>query len=210
MISLAVYGVLLEGMLQSRAHPCRASALVFGIFQIAVVIGALGNAYDMPYSELVGCSAGIYGLIGLCWAVLLGGRWGCDTKKTTLLVVLSSQLLSDILSYTVFWSPSYGYIAHFCGGLSGFFLGLLLLPHHGWIVRLLGISLFGFCAIFLSLEYLHFPPQFPINPFFGGQPYIRSACCLDAYNLMASGNSTIAEVRGAYYCAANHHIKRKT
>jgi hypothetical protein len=210
MMSLAVYGVLLEGMLQSRAHPLRTSALVLVVFQVAVVIGALGNAYNMPYSELVGCSAGVYGLIGLCWAVLLGSRWGCDTKKTTLLVILSSQLLSDILSYTVFWSRSYGYIAHFCGGLAGFSLGLLLLPRHGWLVRLVGLGLFVFCAIFLTLEYLNFPPQFPISPFFGGEPYIRSACCLDAFNMMASENSSIADIKGAYYCAANHHLKRRT
>eukprot|EP01032_Pedospumella_encystans_P015108 gene15108-17308_t len=86
------------------------------IYQTAIYMGALGHSLIWPYRGLIGCSPGVYGLIGACWVLML-----CNWHKMDFIVafimpfVLVAQLAGDIVSYLLMYSTGTGYASHFFG-----------------------------------------------------------------------------------------------
>ena len=64
MLAILSYGMILECLMFNPQRRWLRTRQCFCVFHISVVAGALGNVYEFPYSNLVGASPGIYGLIG--------------------------------------------------------------------------------------------------------------------------------------------------
>ena len=67
------------------------------IYQLAMVFGGLGYSYIWPYRGLIGCSPGVYGLIGACWVLVIFHRNKLDHFIAFILpFLLVTQLLGDV------------------------------------------------------------------------------------------------------------------
>jgi membrane associated rhomboid family serine protease len=64
-IAGVVYGSLLETL-----HPLH-YAMAFVVFQVGVMVSALGHSFAFPYRGLIGCSGGCYALIGSCAPIVI-------------------------------------------------------------------------------------------------------------------------------------------
>jgi len=181
MLALCSYGIVIEVILFLQKSPWLRAVQCFLAFQVGVIWGALGNAYEFPYSSLCGCSAGIYGLIGLAWSLLISSST-TQRQKLTLVILLVAQLICDITMFVGFFNPNLGYVAHFSGFLAGISMGLLF--EDNGIKFCFGLSLFLSLSVFLLHSYLtSFPPAFHVNPTFGNS-YSRHSCCLDAIRII--------------------------
>lgn len=218
-ICVVCYGLMLEGNLQtSSERRFLGSIQVFCAFEYAVIFGALGNAYDYGYTVLVGNSGGCYGLVGLGWGVLLTGGFSKERKHNRLLfIILTVQMLFDILSFTVLYSPNFGYLCHFSGWLAGLSTGLIFglftKSTYRYLYFFFGSAIFIFMTAFLSYHYANdFPPQFHVNPTFD-EEYHRASCCLSAYRLIGADAATypsISHVQEQFYCKADILVDRYT
>ena len=211
MVALSAYGFVIESVLHCRDAPLRRTRQCAVAFTAGVVGGAIGSYYVFPFSELVGASGGVYGLVGLAWALFIGsarGEFG-KRERVTLGITLASQLMCDVVAFIWFYNPAFDYAAHFAGGLFGFGAGL------AWsrrpTVTFVGFCLFLGLSAFLLQQYIPpAEPAFHINPTFD-RAYGRKNCCLSAFRLMAGANSTttMTVVNREYYCSGEELFKKK-
>jgi hypothetical protein len=97
------------------------------VYQVAMVYGALGHSLLWPYKGLIGCSPGVYGLTGSCWAMLLLYWHRMDRPAAvTLAVALVTQMIGDLIFYFLLYNPNLGYSSHFFGFCIGFSVSLCL------------------------------------------------------------------------------------
>jgi len=205
MLALASYGVILETMLFVASEPRKRTAQCVVASQVGVLAGALGCHYEFPFSELVGCSAGIYGLIGLAWGVLASSQEIGYRERRCLAATVVVQLVIDVLMFTFAYNPQYGYVSHFTGMCGGLAVGLM------WsncrVFKIVGFIAFVGMFVFLLIQYNTQPPSFHVNPTFG-QSYNRQSCCLSAFHLTAGTNVTVAELSRRYVCSGDTLVKR--
>jgi membrane associated rhomboid family serine protease len=195
--------LLWYGCVNELTQPLGLMAVVVA-YVSGVVFGALTYSYVFPYNGLIGCSAGIYALIGLTVASALVNRKYMNPRfHFSLLVLLGLQMIVDILSYFVFYKPGTAYAAH-CGALFfGFFAGVsFTLPRKFLLFRALaiaGIACYLLFGIFLLYSYVaDWPPKkLSYNPTF--HAYDPGSCCSDLFEI-AKGYSSVDKVRNLYIC----------
>lgn len=137
--------------------------LILLLTQSSVLMGNLAYSYTFPFEGIIGCSPGVYGLLGADLALLCFYR---ELLDPLILFVyppaLMIHLVLDTLLYFYAYDAQTGYIAHLFGLVNGFAVMLLLLyPCHkrggcgctwGW--SLLGAALSGAMTFFLLGHYL--------------------------------------------------------
>lgn len=147
-----VYGVILES-----THPYH-SLITVVVYQAAIILGCLGHSFISPYDALIGCSSGIYGLIGCCLSHLILNKDILEWRVYYgLIAIIVIQVLFEILAYIIWYSPKTAYAAHFTALAVGIFIGISpgIPEPHSW-KKIMGAS--GLCAfivltICLSLHY---------------------------------------------------------
>lgn len=96
------------------------------VFQICVLLGCLANYFLFPFEALVGCSAGVYGLIGLSVSQLVMDYECMDDEIVWIgSYVLVIQLIADIMGFLLMNDPSTAYLSHVVGYCSGMCLGFV-------------------------------------------------------------------------------------
>jgi membrane associated rhomboid family serine protease len=200
--------VLICGCICEVTHPLGTLAAL-GAMELGVVLGALTYAFVWPFDTLVGCSAGVYGLLGLLLAHVLINK---DILPTALhfwlFIVLGVQALWDLFTYFVLYNSSIGYAAH-CGGLFfGLFFGLSLgiFKPQEWkkLLAVVSIFIFAIMSFFLTYRFYNvWPPQMPVvNPTF--HPYDGNSCCSNLYSLAQDASAkSLSRVRSEYYCMSD-------
>lgn len=205
LIGLLFYGSMLE--------PFQGGLVTGLIFQLGVGMGAIGQHFYYAFGTLVGCSGGVYALIGanLSNAILNG-----DVMKTPARVlvgsVLTIQLLLDSILYLANFSTTSGYPAHF----SGFVVGALAVPAFGHTMIPTNKKLFvrGLCSICLIIlivcmtnSYItDWPPsRHYALPF---HPDTRASCCEDALVLVTVQGLSVEQVIENYYCDGFSLVQR--
>jgi uncharacterized membrane-anchored protein YitT (DUF2179 family) len=148
------------------------------IFQSAMVMGSLGFAAFFPYDGLVGCSPGIYGLIGaniMAWVLMR------EVYDNFFIIAMPFSifvyLLMDVVFYFVDYSNHTGYMSHFSGLLTGILLYPVfiyyfttnenhktLLERRKWVHYSVaavfgGIFICFFLALVLNIVSDHLPPR---------------------------------------------------
>lgn len=95
--------------------------------EVSLVIGILFYALLFPYIGLVGASPGGYGLIGACWWLAFFDRSLLPPVLTFCLPpVLITELVCDVIVYTLTYKTGIAYTAHVAGLLGGFLLSAAL------------------------------------------------------------------------------------
>ena len=147
-----VYGIILES-----THPYH-SLITVVVYQAAIILGCLGHSFISPYDALIGCSSGIYGLIGCCLSHLILNKEILERRVYYgLILILVLQVIFEIVAYIIWYSPKTAYAAHFTALAVGIFIGIIpgIPEPHSW-KKIMGAS--GLCAfivltICLSLHY---------------------------------------------------------
>lgn len=181
------------------------SIISFVIFEIGVIGGTLFHGNMYPYDPLVGCSHGIYAIIGGLVSYLTFNHDIMDNSfRNVLLCILATQMTCDIVGYFFFFGVSVGYAAH----VSAFFIGCLLTPqivstpiHKQWKQNTKIIYLI---LLLSSTSYLiyHYTVSWPTKPMFTlwtPVPVDGSSCCSEVYNL-PDRNWSIDNVEQYYTC----------
>lgn len=194
-------------------HP-HGLAVIFLTFELSVLFGALGFTYLWPYQGLVGCSPGVYGLIGGCWMMLFFHHDTLDLGILLALpIILCTQLFLDILLYCISYQANVGYASHFFG----FFTGLcLVITSIGFLrVRtmkpslllsvLVGVALLTLIATFLLYNYVMVYPPTPFhNTAWIHNEASEENCCARMLSYLSSHpDSSKEEVQKEYYCREN-------
>jgi membrane associated rhomboid family serine protease len=205
-IGLLFYGSMLESFIES--YNGRLQTII--AYELSVIIGILGEVYTDGYRSIIGCSMGVYGLIGLSTNNVLSGGLK-SFARSILFIILILQMVGDILYFTVFYNPNVTYAGHFTGYITGFVVGnafYIFSDKNKWnkidfVFCIFGVAVGAFETIFLVYHYIvDFPPKFNINPTFD-KPYLRNNCCLDAYNLVNSQSMTMDYIKSNYNCINN-------
>jgi membrane associated rhomboid family serine protease len=147
-----IYGIILES-----THPYH-SLITVVVYQAAIILGCLGHSFISPYDALIGCSSGIYGLIGCCLSHLILNKdimeWRVYYGLITIIIL---QVLFEIVSYIIWYSPRTAYAAHFTALAVGIFIGISpgIPEPYSWkkIMGLSGLGAFVVLTICLSLHY---------------------------------------------------------
>lgn len=188
--------------------------LVTGVvFQLGVALATLGQNFYYAFGSLVGCSGGVYTLIGANVAnAMLNGDFMRTHTRDLICGIIAVQLLLDGLLYVVYFNPSSGYAAHF----TGFVVGALAVPAFGYAkipsnYKLIARALCSVCLIILVVVMLNFyikswpPTRHYALPFHSDS---RSNCCEDAMVLVTVQGMSVDDVLEGYYCDGNALVKR--
>jgi hypothetical protein len=171
------------------------------------MLGALAQNFMYPYEGLVGCSAGVYGMIGLSAAMLIMDYERMDEVVTVVLFfVLIAQIAGDVASYFFLHSSSTGYTAHIFGFTAGLFLGMMsyITKESLWrkALAMLGLAVFLVQFIFFIDSYAtHWPPEIYETSFRSTKEV--ASCCLDYFNLIDEGYEPNS-IKEQYYCQGSH------
>ena len=91
----------------------------------SILVGVIGYAIYQPYSALVGCSPGVYGVIGCALSMALNQRKSMNPGFHFIFTFsLFAQLIADSISYVYSYDAGTGYSAHLFGYVCGFLLGM--------------------------------------------------------------------------------------
>ena len=159
------------------------------------------------------CCAGVYGLTGSCWALLVLYWPRMDRVAVVLLTsALVVQMIGDIIFYTYLYNPNLGYVSHAFGFYTGLFLTFLLGgPAFAWpwpwkwsSIWKLALALVGGAAIALELAlvidsiYRTWPPK----PFHNGviRNTLNEGCCAQLWAKVASTNVSFQSLQASSYC----------
>ena len=193
-----IYGAILE-----CTHPYHWLITIL-TYQMGCIFGCLGHSYVFPFEGLLGCSTGVYALIGGTISHVILNKDSLSLKfHRGVLVALAFQGLYDTISYWAWYNPGIAYSGHCAAFFTGIFLvlsfGLLQKPLWKKILGLLGLSAFLVLTISLIVHYVQaWPPSMlPYNP--TSHPYDRRSCCGELYSKVNSMFS-IEDARGDYYC----------
>lgn len=190
-----VYGVILE-----ITHPFR-SFLTVVVYEAAVIFGCLGHSFISPFDSLVGCSTGVYGLIGCSVSHLVLNEDKLDRRVYYGLgAVLVLQGTFEIVSYFIWFSTDTAYAAHFTSFFVGLFTGISfgITEPKIWkrVIGALGISAFCILSISLIVHYSsNLLRDLSYNLFAG------KSCCKKLFDIV-SPNLSLADARETFICDA--------
>lgn len=182
--------------------------LVTGVvYETAIYVGGLGHALVWPYKGLIGCSPGVYGLIGGCWVLVIFNRHKLDPFVAFVLpIVLVAQLVGDVVSYLVMFSTGIGYVSHFFGFYTGVTLSLSFLLWDSKRDDLLRKScgVLGLCGFVLMLYFIasHSHQNWPPEPFV--RPFLHNAdfttCCSQLLEYARDSDMSVEAAHSQTYC----------
>lgn len=199
-------GILFYGTMLECLHP-KSWFIIFLVFEMACIFGCLGHSYIFPFYGVIGCSTGIYGLIGACISyVIIHKDILSDVVYQCIVITLITQGACDMVAYFYLYNPKVSYAGHCSGFFIGVFLGFSfgLLKNQLWkkVIGILGLAAFLTMTISLIVHYTEsWPPQsLSYNPTF--HEYNRKSCCGELYSVINSTFS-LEQARGIYECDYN-------
>ena len=195
-------GVIYGGILECT-HPYHWLITLLA-YQMGCIFGCLGHSYVFPFEGLLGCSTGVYALIGGTISHAILNKDVLSRKFYNYLVVsLIFQGLYDTIAYWVWYNPGIAYAGHCSAFFTGIFLvlsfGLLQKPLWKRVFGCLGLVAFLVLTISLIVHYVQsWPPSMlPYNP--TSHPYDRRSCCGELYSKVNSTFS-LEDARGEFNC----------
>ena len=198
LIGLLAFGSLLE---QFQGSLCTGV-----IFELCIAISTLGQNFYSPYGSLVGCSGGVYGLIGGNLANIIINKQFMDMAKFALILYLVlSQIIVDTILYFLWFNPYYGYAAHFTGFITGLLatlaFGVLHRTTGKLLVSLTALALLISMIVYLFQSYFTVWPPFSHFqlPFHSGSTG-ETTCCEQILNLVHNYHVDYASVIAQYSC----------
>lgn len=193
-----IYGSLLES-----THPFH-WLIVILVYEMGCIFGCLGHSYVWPFEGMIGCSTGIYALIGCCISHVVLDR---DTLNRGvfcgMIVTLLFQGTYDTVTYFYAYNSDIAYAGHCTAFFTGIFLGASfgLLNKQRWkkIVGTLGLMCLLVLTVSLAAHYVQaWPPRsLPYNPTF--HSYDRRSCCGELYGVTNSTFS-LEQAKQSYMC----------
>ena len=196
-----IYGAILE-----CTHPYHWLITIL-TYQMGCIFGCLGHSYVFPFEGLLGCSTGVYAVIGGTISHVILNKDSLTLRfHRGVVITLIFQGLYDTIAYWVWYNPNIAYSGHCAAFFTGIFLvlafGLLQKPLWKRILGFLGLCAFLVLTISLIVHYVQaWPPSMlPYNP--TSHPYDRRSCCGELYSKVNSAYS-IEDARGNYYCDAS-------
>lgn len=199
-------GILFYGAILECFHP-NSRFITFLVFEMACIFGCLGHSYILPFYGVIGCSSGVYGLIGACIShVILHKDILSDFIYQCIVVTLLSQCICDMVMYFYLYNPHVSYAGHCTGFFIGVFLGLSfgVLKKQLWkkVIGVLGVAVFLTLTISLIAHYTEsWPPEsLSYTPAFN--EYSRKSCCGELYSVINSTFS-LEQARDIYVCNSN-------
>lgn len=193
------------------------------IYVLAIFMGGMGHSLVWPYKGLVGCSPGVYGLIGACWVLLLFHHRRLEGPILFVLpCVLVTQVVGDTLSYLYFYSASVGYASHFFGYLTGIFVAMALLLGElrcqplavmcaRKVVGLAGLAAFALMATYLVTQYVASGiPDAVERGFLHNVDADSGTCCAQLFAYAASSGQSVTIAKETSYCVNDqlYHYNR--
>ena len=196
-----VYGIALES-----THPYH-SLLVAVVYQAAVIFGCMGHSMISPFDALIGCSSGIYGLIGCSFSHLVLNKGIMNPKYYyALVIVMAIQFLFEIVAYIIWYSPLTAYAAHFTALAVGLFMGISFGVRDSvkWKKVLGTIGLCALIVMFICLI-LSYAGNFPE---LRTTKYSEESCCKNMLSEIGT-QVTIEQARLSFRCnSATVKIRR--
>ena len=193
-----IYGSLLE-----CTHPFHWLIAIL-VYEMGCIFGCLGHSYVWPFEGMIGCSTGIYALIGCCISHVVLDR---DTMNRGvyygLIVTLLFQGTYDTVTYFYAYNSDIAYAGHCTAFFTGIFLGASfgLLNKQKWkkVIGMLGLMCFLVLTISLIAHYaMSWPPRsLSYNPTF--HSYDRRSCCGELYGVTNSSFS-LEQAKKIYLC----------
>jgi rhomboid-related protein 1/2/3 len=155
----------------------------FIIYQVGVLAGAMTFVLiGGGQNALVGCSGGVYTILGVHFAELLM-NWGSENKGLlnhwTRLLIMCSIIGLDFYLYSADPSQSTSYTAHVGGFSAGAVFGVLLLDNLEvtWLERMVIIPFtVVFAAAMVTWAIYNYTAYFPPQNFFYEIP--KDSCCV--------------------------------
>lgn len=141
------------------------------IFQTSLISGTLGHCLFWSYRTLVGCSHGVYGLLGATLSMIILNIDSLErTVSFSIVIIISVQLISDLIYLLVWFNSMVAYEAHFFGFLNGLLLGLLIFKTptkrtwKTWLCRII-IVVYSTFIVYILYHYIVFwPPKLLTAP----------------------------------------------
>lgn len=197
-----IVGLLYGGLLEST-HQYHL-VITFFVYEMACIFGCLGHSYLWPFEGIIGCSTGIYGLIGCIISHVIMNKDTLDlTVYYSLVVILLIQGIYDLVTYFHAYNPDIAYSGHCTGFFIGIFIGLScgMMKKQVWkrVLGLLGFIAFLVLTISLIVHFVDtWPPSsLAYNPTF--HDYDRNSCCGALYSVTNS-TFTLDQARKNFGC----------
>lgn len=186
------------------------------VYVLAIFMGGLGHAFVWPFKGLIGCSPGVYGLMGGCWVLLFCYYRRLD-PPVALPFALVAQLVGDVVAYMLFYSSAIGYASHFFGYVTGILVTmawmLLDCPRSPvsqcwrWFrtaSAFLGLAAFAVMATTLIQHYVtEWPPAAPQERFLHNTDMERSTCSAQLFAYAADNGVSVSTAKSVTYCRSN-------
>lgn len=196
-----IYGCILE------------SYFIFGyipfilIHQASIIVGAIAYGTYYPFEGLIGCSAGVYGIIGGC-IVLVIMEYSIMNPLVVAITVfsISFQLIGDMIHYLYFYNPNIAVIAHVSGFLFGFTSMSIIYYNPKRNIKEKVLIIICICILLLQILYLlyNYCNQYSIDIFH--ESISRGSCCRDKLKLLSNGNSSSEAIAIQYLCYKNELV----
>ena len=91
------------------------------LFDFLAASRAIGFTYVWPYNALVGCSSGIYALLGCCCSHVIINSDILPIYTTIILALITSlELFIGLLYYLLWYDATVAHAAHAAGFVAGF------------------------------------------------------------------------------------------
>jgi hypothetical protein len=183
------------------------------VYVLAIFMGGLGHSLMWPFKGLIGCSPGVYGLIGACWVLLVFHRARLGGPVLFVLpVALAAHLIGDSVMYLYYYSGSVGYASHFFGYITGITvaLSLLLLEFRSdsplrlctrKVCGFIGLISFALIATYLITHYASGDyPSAVERGFLHNSGTDESTCCAQLFSYASEQGVSVHEAKKESYC----------
>jgi len=184
-LGIAIYGSLYSRI--SKKEP-------YLVICLGVVIGNLTMAWVNPYVSVVGCSGGVFSLLGSLLALVLKKEFSREEDIGFVYICLFGQFAGEVVMM-LFYTEMQSYIIHFGGFIAGFLhvttlvdlnnITFIRYENQSTISYIMMISKYvAFCLVNFGFLYLYWSyiTEMQPSPHFNMQPYDENgdnivACC---------------------------------
>ena len=181
------------------------------IYLIGVLYGAAFFSFVMPYGILVGCSCGVFSVIGGVVSMLFivgdnkikifSSQWLIAAAALTLF-----QIIVEIVTYILHYDPTIAYFCH----ISSFWVGFLFtsavgLFHRSVFDKLIGgvsLAIISIITVVVVTKIFVTDSLYAWNILGVYQPSALN-CCADMYKIIATTNMSVSAIRSSFVCDGN-------
>lgn len=183
----------------------------FIIYELSILCGALGHSLLFPWTALVGCSPGVYGLFGATTALMVYAQLPISIQLCGASIFIL-MFAFDTVYYFKQYNDDVSYASHAFGFYTGFTLSCAsAILYSKDSVKLKVVAAVGTAAFCLELTYLlhHYFEIWPPQPYTEKRLHntdVSDACCpvlWETYELFKDTYS-FDEIRDNSQCSNNN------